>query len=130
MRGRNKINMYFIISELCLIIFPITFLFMPITNSDTFIYARCVTVAIGIVFWMSGLFGYGILMYLYFIKESKEDYGEMLYIFKYYSVGVRHSICHWYFGDDSIMLTWYEFDIYGLFVPVYYCILSEYTSVI
>ena len=34
MRGRNKINMYFIISELCLIIFPITFLFMPITNSD------------------------------------------------------------------------------------------------
>lgn len=63
MRGRNKINMYFIISELCLIIFPITFLFMPITNSDTFIYARCVTVAIGIVFWMSGLFGYGILMY-------------------------------------------------------------------
>jgi hypothetical protein len=53
MRGRNKINMYFIISELCLIIFPITFLFMPITNSDTFIYARCVTVAIGIVSGMA-----------------------------------------------------------------------------
>lgn len=34
MRERNKINMYFIISEFCLIIFPSTFLFMPITNSD------------------------------------------------------------------------------------------------
>ena len=48
MRERNKINMYFIISEFCLIIFPSTFLFMPITNSDTFCYARYVTVAIGI----------------------------------------------------------------------------------
>ena len=57
MRERNKINMYFIISEFCLIIFPSTFLFMPITNSDTFCYARYVTVAIGIVFWMSGFLG-------------------------------------------------------------------------
>lgn len=81
MRGRNKINMYFIISDLCLIIFPITFLFMPITNSDTFIYARCVTVAIGIVFWMSGLFGYGILMYLYFIKKKARKTMEKCYIF-------------------------------------------------
>lgn len=68
MRERNKINMYFIISELCLIIFPSTFLFMPITNSDTFCYARYVTVAIGIVFWMSGFLGYGILIYLYLTK--------------------------------------------------------------
>ena len=89
MRERNKINMYFIISEFCLIIFPSTFLFMPITNSDTFCYARYVTVAIGIVFWMSGFLGYG----------------KMLYIFKQYSIGGRHSIRPRYSGDDNIMLT-------------------------
>ena len=54
----------------------------------------------------------------------------MLYIFKQYSIGGRHSIRPRYSGDDNIMLTWYEFDIYGVFVPVYYCILYEYTSVI
>ena len=68
MRERNKINMYFIISEFCLIIFPSTFLFMPITNS--FCYARYVTVAIGIVFWMSGFLGYGIMIYLYLTKKK------------------------------------------------------------
>lgn len=71
MRERNKINMYFIISEFCLIIFPSTFLFMPITNSDTFCYARYVTVAIGIVFWMSGFLGYGIMIYLYLTKRKQ-----------------------------------------------------------
>ncbi len=106
MRERNKINMYFIISELCLIIFPSTFLFMPITNSDTFCYARYVTVAIGIVFWMSGFLGYGILIYLYLTKkENKEDSEKMLYIFKQYSIGGRHSIRPRYSWDDNIMLT-------------------------
>ena len=32
MRERNKINMYFIISEFCLIIFPSTFLFNHISK--------------------------------------------------------------------------------------------------
>lgn len=81
MRGRNKTNMLFIISELCLIIFPSTFLLMPITNSDTFIYARYVTVAIGIVFWMSGLLGYGILMYLYLKKKKARKTREECHIF-------------------------------------------------
>lgn len=81
MRERNKINMYFIISELCLIIFPSTFLFMPITNSDTFCYARYVTVAIGIVFWMSGFLGYGILIYLYLTKMKTRKTQRKCYIF-------------------------------------------------
>ena len=81
MRGRNKTNMLFIISELCLIIFPSTFLLMPITNSDTFIYARYVTVAIGIVFWMSGLLGYGILMYMYLKKKKARKTREECHIF-------------------------------------------------
>lgn len=81
MRGRNKINVHFIISELCLIIFPITFLFMPTTNSDSFSYARYATVSIGVVFWMSGLFGYGILIYLYFIKKKTRKARRKCYIF-------------------------------------------------
>ena len=81
MRERNKINMYFIISELCLIIFPSTFLFMPITNSDTFCYSRYVTVAIGIVFWMSGFLGYGILIYLYLTKMKTRKTQRKCYIF-------------------------------------------------
>ena len=98
MRERNKINMYFIISEFCLIIFPSTFLFMPITNSDTFCYARYVTVAIGIVFWNNDIS-------LFNKKENKEDPEKMLYIFKQYSIGGRHSIRPRYSGDDNIMLT-------------------------
>lgn len=82
MRERNKINMYFIISELCLIIFPSTFLFMPITNSDTFCYARYVTVAIGIVFWMSGFLGYGILIYLYLTKRKQGRLRENVIYFQ------------------------------------------------
>lgn len=81
MRERNKINMYFIISEFCLIIFPSTFLFMPITNSDTFCYARYVTVAIGIVFWMSGFLGYGIMIYLYLTKKKTRKTRRKCYIF-------------------------------------------------
>ncbi len=81
MSGRNKINVHFIISELCLIIFPSTFLFMPITNSDTFSYARHVTVAIGIAFWMSGLLGYGILIYLYLTKKKTKKTQRKFYIF-------------------------------------------------
>lgn len=73
--------MHFIISELCLIIFSSTFLFMPITNSDTFSYARYVTVAIGIVFWMSGFLGYGILIYLYLTQKKTRKTQRKCYIF-------------------------------------------------
>ena len=38
-------------------------------------------------------------------KENKEDSEKMLYIFKQYSIGGRHSIRPRYSGDDNIMLT-------------------------
>ena len=38
-------------------------------------------------------------------KENKEDPEKMLYIFKQYSIGGRHSIRPRYSGDDNIMLT-------------------------
>ena len=70
MREQNNINMHFIISAVCLTIFSSTFLFMPVTNNISASYARYASIAIGIVFWVSGLIGYGILIYLYFEKKK------------------------------------------------------------
>lgn len=81
MSGRNEINAYFIISAVCLTVFPITFLFMPIANSDSFSYARCATVSTGIVFWISGLLGYGILIYLYLTKKKTKKNRRKCYLF-------------------------------------------------
>ncbi len=81
MCGRNKMNVHFIISAVSLTVFPISFLFMPIANSDSFSYARYATVSTGIVFWMSGLLGYGILIYLYLTKKKTKKTQRKFYIF-------------------------------------------------
>lgn len=92
MRGRNKMNVHFIISAVSLTIFPITFLFMPIANSDSFSYARYATVSTGIVFWMSGLLGYGILIYLYLTKKKIKKTRRKCYIFSNSIVSVADTV--------------------------------------
>ena len=53
--------------------------------------------------WIFGIWNNDIS--LFNKKENKEDPEKMLYIFKQYSIGGRHSIRPRYSGDDNIMLT-------------------------
>lgn len=69
----NKEKRLHIMSAVCLLIFSGTFLAMPISNYVSVGYSRRISVIIGIVFWLTGIAGYSLLIYLYKKARNKDN---------------------------------------------------------
>lgn len=75
----NKYKGIYIISAICLVCFASTFLLMPISNYVPIEYSRISSMIIGIVFWLTGITGYTLLIFLY--KKVKGKRKRKVYIF-------------------------------------------------
>lgn len=74
-----KLKRLYIISAICLMSFSGTFLFMPISNAVPIKYARLSAAFIGVIFWITGILGYTLLIFIY-TKRSKRK-KRKIYIF-------------------------------------------------
>ncbi len=61
----KKNRVLYVISIILLVLFATTFLIMPVSNYVTGIYEKVIPIIVGSVFWLSGIGGYAILIYLY-----------------------------------------------------------------
>lgn len=76
----NKEKRLHIMSAVCLLIFSGTFLAMPISNYVSVGYSRRISVIIGIMFWLTGIAGYSLLIYLY--KKARNKDNRKIHIFE------------------------------------------------
>lgn len=71
----KKYKCLYVISAICLVCFAITFLLMPISNYVPIEYSRISSMIIGIIFWLTGITGYSLLIFLYKnIKGKRKIY--------------------------------------------------------
>lgn len=75
----KKYKSMYIISAICLICFASTFLLMPISNYVSIEYSKISAMIIGIVFWLTGIIGYTLLIFLH--KKNKGRKKRKLYVF-------------------------------------------------
>lgn len=131
-------RLYFL-SAICLVIFPATFLFMPITNIVPIEYTRFSTVVIGTVFWITGLVGYGLLAFLYIGKRRKKNRAFYLFSNKItaisdvmFIIGIASCVlivvCKLittYLGYVAIFITILSFNMHWIFSRNYLRILER-----
>ena len=72
MYGKGIINKLYIISMICLLIFPFTFLMMPFINTVSLEWSKVLAMAIGILFWFTGIVGYGLLILINIRRKKKQ----------------------------------------------------------
>lgn len=71
----KKYKCLYVISAICLVCFAITFLLMPISNYVPIEYSRISSMIIGTIFWLTGITGYSLLIFLYKnIKGKRKIY--------------------------------------------------------
>lgn len=75
----KKYKCLYIIAAICLVCFAITFLLMPISNYVLIKYSRISSMIIGAIFWLTGITGYTLLIFLY--KKIKGKRKRKIYIF-------------------------------------------------
>lgn len=75
----KKYKCLYIISAICLVCFSSTFLLMPISNYLPIEYSRLSSMIIGIVFWLTGITGYTLLIFIYIKIKGKKK--RKIYIF-------------------------------------------------
>lgn len=75
----KKYKCLYIISAICLGCFSATFLLMPILNYVPIEYTRLTSIILGAIFWLTGLVGYTLLIYIY--KRTGERKKQRIYIF-------------------------------------------------
>lgn len=75
----KKYKCLYIIVAICLVCFSITFLLMPISNYVPIEYSRISFMIIGTIFWLTGITGYTLLIFLY--KKIKGKRKRKIYIF-------------------------------------------------
>lgn len=68
-----KMRRLYIISIIMLVLFAATFLIMPVSNYISGTYSKIAYLIVGIVFWISGIGGYSILVYIYAIERKRRD---------------------------------------------------------
>lgn len=71
----KKEKVMYVVSAVLLFVFSSTFLMMPISNMVTYEESRIVSAIIGMIFWISGISGYGLLLSVY-NHEHKRGYGK------------------------------------------------------
>lgn len=79
----KKIRLYYMISLITLIVFPSTFLVMPLSNIISSNYTRGLLVIVGAIFWTSCITGYTLLFLAYRLdkKISKKKKYKRKYLF-------------------------------------------------
>ncbi len=77
----HKEKRLYIVSIVLLMIFPCSFLLMPISNYVQIEYSRLVSILIGAVFWITGIGGYVALVIVYSMKKTKGQRKGQIFIF-------------------------------------------------